>query len=233
MAFGRRPGRRSFAEGDFEPVPRERRGRTVRRIGGFFRPYRWQVVLVVVSIMATSLLGVVNPFLLRAVLDVAIPDEDLFLLNVLVLAMIVVPIVSGLIGMGQTYVNNRVGQAVMQDLRDAVYQHLQRMPLRFFTETRTGEIQSRIANDVGGVQAIVTDTASSVFSNLTIVVTTLVAMVLIDWRLTAISLTILPFFMYLTYRVGKIRRAASEETQESMADMSARSNSSAGAAGSA
>lgn len=221
MGFGRGPRPGGFREGDFEPVPRERRGQTVRRIAGFFRPYRWQVLLVVVSIMATSLLGVVNPFLLRAVLDVAIPEEDLFLLNVLVVAMIIVPVVSGLIGVGQTYVNNRVGQAVMQDLRDAVYQHLQRMPLRFFTETRTGEIQSRIANDVGGVQSVVTDTASSVFSNLTIVITTLVAMVLIDWRLTAISLTILPFFMYLTYRVGKVRRSASEETQKSIADMSA------------
>ncbi len=221
MGFGRGPRGGGFREGDFEPVPRERRGQTVRRIAGFFRPYRWQVLLVVISIVATSLLGVVNPFLLRAVLDVAIPDEDLFLLNVLVIAMIVVPVVSGLIGVGQSYVNNRVGQAVMQDLRDAVYQHLQRMPLRFFTETRTGEIQSRIANDVGGVQSVVTDTASSVFSNLTIVTTTLVAMVLIDWRLTAISLTILPFFLYLTYRVGKVRRAASEETQKSIADMSA------------
>ncbi|MEX1336555.1 MAG: ABC transporter ATP-binding protein [Candidatus Limnocylindrales bacterium] len=221
MGFGRGPGGGRFGEGDFEPVPRERRGQTVRRIAAFFRPYGPQVLLVVVSIVATSLLGVVNPFLLRAVLDVAIPEADLFLLNVLVLAMIIVPLVSGLIGVGQAYVNNRVGQAVMQDLRDAVYEHLQRMPLRFFTETRTGEIQSRIANDVGGVQSVVTDTASSVFSNLTIVLTTLIAMVLIDWRLTAISLTILPFFLYLTYRVGKVRRAASEETQKSIADMSA------------
>ena len=221
MGFGRGPGRGGFREGDFEPVPRERRGQTVRRIAGFFRPYRAQVLVVVVSIVATSLLGVVNPFLLRAVLDVAIPEQDLFLLNVLVVLMIAVPVISGLIGVGQTYVNNRVGQAVMQDLRDAVYEHLQRMPLRFFTETRTGEIQSRIANDVGGVQSVVTDTASSVFSNLTIVVTTFVAMVLIDWRLTAISMTILPFFMYLTYRVGKVRRKASEETQKSIADMSA------------
>ena len=221
MSFGRgaRPGR--FSAGDFEPVPRERRGQTVRRIAGFFRPYRRQVLVVVVSIVVTSLLGVVNPFLLKAVLDVAIPEEDLFLLNVLIVAMIAVPVTSGLIGVGQTYVNNRVGQAVMQDLRDAVYEHLQRMPLRFFTETRTGEIQSRIANDVGGVQSVVTDTASSVFSNLIIVVTTLLAMVIIDWRLTAISLTILPFFLYLTFRVGKVRRQASEETQKSLADMSA------------
>ena len=131
------------------------------KIAGFFGPYRWQVSLVIVSIIATSLLGVVSPFLLKLILDVAIPEGDLFLLNVLVVAMIAVPVMSGLIGVGQTYVNNRVGQSVMQDLRDAVYVHLQRMPLRFFTETRTGEIQSRIANDVGGVQSVVTDTASS------------------------------------------------------------------------
>ncbi len=135
--------------------------------------------------------------------------------------MIAIPVISGLIGVGQTYVNNRVGQAVMEDLRNAVYAHLQKMPLRFFTETRTGEIQSRISNDVGGVQSVVTDTASSVFANLVIVVTTLLAMVLLDWRLTAISLTILPFFMYLTFRVGKVRRAASKETQKSLADVSA------------
>jgi ATP-binding cassette subfamily B protein len=144
-------GGRSFSSRDFTPVPKERRGQTVRRIAGFFRPYRWQVLVVVVSITATSLLGVVTPFLLKALLDVAIPEQDFFLLNVLVLGMIAIPVISGLIGVGQTYVNNRVGQAVMQDLRDAVYEHLQRMPLRFFTETRTGEIQSRIANDVGGV----------------------------------------------------------------------------------
>jgi ATP-binding cassette subfamily B protein len=214
-------GRSSFAGTDFKPVPPERRGETVRRIAGFFRPYRWQVLVVMVSITATSLIGVVTPFLLKLLLDVAIPEQDLFLLNVLVVAMIIIPVVNGLIGVGQTYVNNRVGQSVMQDLRNAVYTHLQRMPLRFFTETRTGEIQSRIANDVGGVQSVVTDTASSVFSNLTIVVITLLAMVLLDWRLTAVSLTILPFFMYLTFRVGRVRREASKQTQASMADMSA------------
>jgi ATP-binding cassette subfamily B protein len=210
-----------FTAGDFTPVPRERRARTVRRISGFFAPYRWQVAAVMVSIVVTSVLGVVNPYLLKLVLDVAIPEGDLLLLDVLVAAMIVVPILSGLIGVGQTYINNRVGQSVMEDLRNAVYVHLQRMPLRFFTETRTGEIQSRLANDVGGVQSVVTDTASSVFSNLIIVVTTLAAMVFIDWRLTLISLVALPFFMYLTYRVGRVRRQVSDETQRAKADMSA------------
>jgi len=211
----------TFNREDFTPVPKERRGQTVRRIAGFFRPYRWQVLVVMVSIIVTSLLGVINPYLLKFLLDVAIPEQDFFLLNVAVVAMIAIPVISGLIGVGQTYVNNRVGQAVMEDLRNAVYAHLQKMPLRFFTETRTGEIQSRISNDVGGVQSVVTDTASSTFANLMIVVTTLLAMVLLDWRLTVISLTILPFFMYLTFRVGKVRRKASTEVQKSLADVSA------------
>ena len=106
--------------------------------------------------------------------------------------MIVLPIVTGLIGVGQAYLNNLIGQNVMQDLRGALYPHLQRMPLRFFTETRTGEIQSRLANDVGGVQAVVTDTASSVTSNLAIAISTVIAMFLIDWRLTLLSLGLLP-----------------------------------------
>ncbi len=134
--------------------------------------------------------------------------------------MIIVPIVSGLIGVGQSYWNNVVGQRVMQDLRNALYAHLQRMPLRFFTETRTGEIQSRLANDVGGVQGVVTDTASSVFSNVIITVTTIIAMLFLSWQLTLLSLIVLPFFMWLTYRVGKVRRSISTETQESLADVS-------------
>ena len=127
--------------------------------------------------------------------------------------MIVIPIVSGLIGVGQSYLNNVIGQNVMQDLRAALYGHLQKMPLRFFTETRTGEIQSRLANDVGGVQAVVTDTASSVTANVAISVSTIIAMFLLNWELALLSLAILPFFMYLTYRVGKIRRDVSGETQ--------------------
>jgi ATP-binding cassette, subfamily B, bacterial len=220
--MGRGPGHMGFGRSaDFTPVPRERRGRTIRRIAEFFRPYRWQVVVVMVSIIVTSILGVINPYLLKLLLDVAIPQQDFLLLNVFVLLMIVLPIISGIISVGQTYVNNKVGQNVMQDLRDALYAHLQRMPLRFFTETRTGEIQSRLANDVGGVQSVVTDTASSVFSNLIIVLTTLLAMVWLDWRLTAISLAAMPFFMWLTYRVGRTRREVTEETQKSLADVSA------------
>ena len=109
----------------------------------------------------------------------------------------------------------------MQDLRTALYTHLQSMPLRFFTETKTGEIQSRLANDVGGIQSVVTDTAASVTSNIAISVSTIIVMFLIDWRLTLLSLGLLPFFMYLTYRVGKANREVRGETQKSLAEMSA------------
>src|SRR5688500_7623676 len=222
MGFGRRGGGGwMMGAEDHGRVPRERRGATIRRIAAFFRPYRLSVAIVLLTIVLTSVLGLINPYLLKLLIDDALPRRDFGLLNLYVGLMIVVPIVSGLIGVGQSYLNNVIGQRVMQDLRNALYAHLQRMPLRFFTETRTGEIQSRLANDVGGVQSVVTDTASSVFANFVIVASTVGAMLILDWRLTALSLGLLPFFMYLTYRVGKIRRRLSTATQESLADISA------------
>ncbi|MGP1674113.1 MAG: ABC transporter ATP-binding protein, partial [Candidatus Limnocylindrales bacterium] len=213
--FGRGPAP------DFVPVPPERRGRTIRRILAFFAPYRPQISVVLVAILITSFVGLANPYLLKLLIDDAIPSRDFGRLNLYVGLMIALPVVTGLIGVGQSYLNNLIGQHVMQDLRGALYTHLQRMPLRFFTETRTGEIQSRLANDVGGVQSVVTDTASSVTSNLAVALSTVVAMILIDWRLTVLSLGLLPFFMYLTFRVGKVRREVSTETQKSLAEMSA------------
>ena len=206
---------------EFTPVPKERRGQTIRRIVAFFNPYRFQVGVVLFAILVTSLLGLINPFLLQALIDQVIVGQDYTNLNLFVGLMIVIPIISGLIGIGQSYLNNVIGQNVMQDLRGALYAHLQRMPLRFFTETRTGEIQSRLANDVGGVQAVVTDTASSVTSNLAIAISTIVAMFILSWQLAVLSLITLPFFMYLTYRVGKVRRDVSGETQRAMAEMTA------------
>ncbi len=203
------------------PIPPERRQRTVRRIVAFFRPYRVQVAVVLVTILGTSLLGLINPILLKLLIDDAIPRLDFGRLNLYVGLMIVIPIVSGLIGVGQSYLNSIIGQSVMQDLRNALYAHLQRQPLRFFTETRTGEIQSRLANDVGGVQSVVTDTATSVTANIAVALSTMVAMLLIDWRLTALSLGLLPFFLYLTQRVGRVRRAVAKETQVALADMTA------------
>jgi ATP-binding cassette, subfamily B, bacterial len=222
MAFpGRGPGARMMGRGDIAPVPKERRGRTIRRIVAFFRPYKGQVAIVLVAILFTSLIGLINPILLKLLIDIAIPERDWGLLNLFVGLMIALPIISGLVGVGQSYLNNVIGQSVMQDLRTALYAHLQRMPLRFFTETKTGEIQSRLANDVGGVQSVVTDTAASLTSNIAIAISTVVAMFIIDWRLTVLSLGLLPFFMYLTYRVGKVNREVRGETQKSLAEMSA------------
>ena len=209
------------ASTNFTPVPKERRARTLRRILVFFEPYRIQVVIVLSAILATSIIGLINPLLLGLLLDQVIIGGDYAKLNLYVGLMIVLPIITGLIGVGQSYLNNVIGQNVMQDLRGALYAHLQSMPLRFFTETRTGEIQSRLANDIGGVQAVVTDTASSLTSNLAIAISTTVAMFLLDWRLALLSLAITPFFLYLTYRVGKVRRQVSSETQKSLAEMTA------------
>jgi ATP-binding cassette subfamily B protein len=209
------------AAGPVEKVPKERRGRTIRRIVAFFRPYKAQVGVVLIAIMLTSFIGLINPILLKLLIDIAIPERDWGLLNLFVGLMVVLPIVSGLIGVGQSYLNNIIGQSVMHDLRTALYAHLQKMPLRFFTETRTGEIQSRLANDVGGIQSVVTDTAASVTSNIAIAVSTIIAMFIIDWRLTVLSLGLLPFFMYLTFRVGKVNREVRGETQKSLAEMSA------------
>ena len=206
---------------DFVRVPPDRRGQTFRRMVAFFAPYRAQVLVVLVAIIATSLLGLLNPFLLKLLTDNVIIGHHFGLLNFYVGLMIVTPVVTGLIGVGQSYLNNLIGQSVMQDLRNALYAHLQRMPLRFFTATRTGEIQSRLANDVGGIQSVVTDTAASITSNVAVALSTMVAMILIDWRLTLLSLGMLPFFLVVTHRIGRVRRTVSTETQQRLAEMTA------------
>ena len=203
------------------PVPRERGVRTARKVLAFFVPYRGRILVVLGAILVTSTLGVINPILLKLLIDVAIGHRDFALLNLFVILMVAIPIVSSVIGVGQQYLNNTIGQGVMRDLRHALYSHLQGMPLRFFTETRTGEIQSRLNNDVGGIQSVVTDTAAGITSNVAVVVSTIVAMLFIDWRLTAMSLVMLPVFAYIANRVGKTRRAASTETQKALADMTA------------
>ncbi len=196
-------------------------GRTLRLIGGFFAPYRWRLAWISVLILVTVSIGVVNPILLKLIIDNLTGPQDLQLLWLQAGLMIVLPIVTSGLGVWQSWLSNVVGQRVMEDLRLALYRHLQWMPLRFFTETRTGEIQSRVSNDVGGVQSVVTDTAASLLSNFATVATTVVAMAILDWRLTVLSLGLLPIFAYITYRVGKVRRQVSTLTQQSMAEMSA------------
>jgi len=204
-------------EGADQPIDAQ----TFRRVVQFFKPYWLRVLLTIVAILITAGLGLINPYLLRAIIDDAIPNRDLNLLYWLVGLMVGIPIVASLIGVGQTYLNVVIGQGVMRDLRDALYQHLQKQSLRFFTATRTGEIQSRISNDVGGVQRVVTETATSVVSNIAIAVTTVIAMWVIDWRLTLISLAMIPIFGYLTARVGMERRKIATSTQRTQADITA------------
>ncbi len=202
-------------EADRRPITRS----TVRRVLAFFRPYRMRVLLTVLAIIVVAVIGLANPFLLKLIIDDALPNRDLGQLYLFVGLMIVLPIATGLIGVGQTYLNTLIGQNVMEDLRNALYRHLQRMPLRFFTSTRTGEIQARLSSDVSGVQQVVTDTATSIVSNLATAISTVVAMWLISWQMTLISLGLLPFFLFMTYKVGEVRRDVQSETQETIADM--------------
>ena len=221
--MGRRPrfaSGKPFKEEDLRPIRRT----TVRRVVSTFRPYRRKVTVVALAICITAGLGVVNPLLIVKVFDNAlfganndcagVPCPNLPLLYSYVALMIAVPLVTSLIGIGQTYLANQVGLHVMQDMRNSLYGHLQRMPLRFFTTTRTGEIQSRLSNDVAGVQSVVTDTASTVLSNVVTIISTIAAMLIISVPLTALSLALLPLFLWLTVKVGTARREVATSTQK-------------------
>jgi ATP-binding cassette subfamily B protein len=193
---------------------------SLRRIGRLFRPYRTRLSGLLALIFVSAGLGVISPFLLREILNEAYPRHDTTLLVELVGGMVALSIITSVIGVAQTWISNQVGQRVMHDLRAAVYAHLQRMSLAFFTHTRTGEVQSRIANDIGGIDSVVTSTATSIVQNVTTVVAVVVAMVLLDWRLAAFSLVLLPFFVWLTRRVGEERRRIQSVRQSRLADMS-------------
>ncbi|MDT9684411.1 ABC transporter ATP-binding protein [Streptomyces sp. TRM76323] len=193
----------------------------IGRILRLFRPYRGRLAFVGLLVGASSLVGVASPFLLREILDTAIPQGRTGLLSLLALGMILTAVVTSVFGVLQTLISTTVGQRVMHDLRTAVYAQLQRMPLAFFTRTRTGEVQSRIANDIGGMQATVTSTATSLVSNLTAVVATVVAMLALDWRLTVVSLLLLPVFVWISRRVGRERKAITTQRQKQMAAMAA------------
>src|SRR5487761_127964 len=192
----------------------------LRRIVALFRPYRWKLLFVGALVAASSLVSLVNPFLIREIIDVALPQGRTGLLAVLALGMIIVAVANSSFSVSQTYVSTRVGQRVMHDLRTAVYSHLQRMSLAFFTRTRTGEGQSRIANDIGGMQATVTTTATSLVSNLTTVVASVIAMIVLDWRLTIASLVMMPVFVWVSRRVGTERRRITRDRQRQLSVLS-------------
>ena len=192
---GRSEEGRRLARAELRPEDVPATPVSLRRVGRLFAPYRVRLGGLLGLIFTSAGLGVISPFLLRGVLDKAIPHRDTTLLTLLVGGMIALSILTSVIGVAQTWVSNQVGQRVMHDLRSAVYRHLQRMSLAFFTHTRTGEVQSRIANDIGGIDSVVTSTATSIVQNVTTVVAVIIAMILLDWRLAAFSLVLLPFFV--------------------------------------
>ncbi|MEV0122330.1 ABC transporter ATP-binding protein [Streptomyces sp. NPDC050703] len=202
-------------------APGQEPPRQMRRILRLFRPYRGRLALVGLLVCAASLVSVATPFLLKEILDTAIPQGRTGLLSLLALGMIISAVVTSVFGVLQTLISTSVGQRVMHDLRTAVYGRLQSMSLAFFTRTRTGEVQSRIANDIGGMQATVTSTATSLVSNLTSVVATIVAMLALDWRLTVVSLLLLPVFVWISRRVGRERKKIATQRQKQMAAMAA------------
>jgi ATP-binding cassette subfamily B protein len=192
----------------------------LRRVFSLFTPYRWRLGAVLTLIGISALLSIVSPFLVRDIFDEALPKDDDRLLTILVLGLIAIAVFTSILGVFQTWLSNLVGQRVMHDLRAQVYRHLQRLSLAFFTRTRTGEVQSRIANDIGGVEGVVTSTATSIVSNVTTVIAAVVAMFLLDWRLAVFSLALIPVFVLLTRRVGNVRRRITTDRQRTMADIS-------------
>ena len=212
---------RSFRGSQKKPPPLldPSRQRDRNRILRLFRPYRVRLGLVLLMIVFSSGLSIINPFLLRAALDTGIFHHDTVLLAWTCGGMIAIALVSNAVSVWQTYVSNVVGQRVMHDLRAAVYHRLQQMSLAFFTRTRTGEVQSRIANDIGGLDSVVTTTATTIAQNATTVIAALVAMCLLDVRLAAISLVFVPPSLWMTRKVGQMRRRITTEQQRRLADL--------------
>ncbi len=209
---GRRKDPQDLTQLADHPVP-------MRRITALFRPHVGKIAIVTVLIVATSVIGLISPFLVREVIDVAIPQQNVSLLLALVGAMIGIAALTAIFGVIQTWLATQVGQAVMHTLRTRVFSHLQRMPMQFFTRTRGGELQSRLTNDINGMQSVVTNTATSVASNVTTAVGTAVAMMALSWRLSLLSLIVIPPAIILTRAVAQMRRKVTSQAQQTLADL--------------
>src|SRR3954454_5701037 len=209
---GRNPDPADRAQLDRSPV-------RWSRVAALFRPYRWQLSVVVALIVASSTVALATPFLVRMVIDEALPARDVRLLVLAVGGMLAVTVTTAVLGVVQTWLSTTVGQRVMHNLRTAVFTHLQRQALGFFTRTKGGEVQSRLMNDIGGMQSVVTSTATSAASNATTVIGTAVAMAALSWRLSLLSLAVLPPAIWLTRRVARMRRAITAQRQRHLADL--------------
>lgn len=196
----------------------------LRRVWDFAQPYQWRVVILLFTILIISGLSLISPLLLRDLIDVAIPNADFARLNWLALGMIGIPLFSGAIGVWQRHINSQIGEGVIYDLRRALYAHMQRMSLRFFTQTRTGEIMSRLNNDVVGAQQAISNTIVTIISNVVSLVMTLAIMLTLEWRLTLLSLAILPLFILPARRIGRVLRDLRRRSMELNAEMNATMN---------
>lgn len=211
--------------GFFVPVGEQKRGKrradrhTLKRVALCFRPYKGQVILVLFTILIAAALSIVFPLMIPLVFDDALAHRNMNHLITYAIIMVIAALTSGVLGVAQTYLNNRVGQYVMRDIRDELYAHLQDLSFRFFTSMRTGEIQSRLSNDVSGAQAAVTDTFSSAITSIVSLIVTVVAMLYLSPLLTLVSFILLPVFLSFTFKVGNVRREFMRATRESLASL--------------
>ena len=215
---------------DVEARPKVSRD-VLRRVAGYGRPYAGRIALMLGTILAISLLSVIPPLLYRALIDHALPQRAFGRLNLLALGMIGIPLLSGLIGVGQRYLSSQIGEGIIYDLRRALFEHIHQMSLRFFTNTRTGELISRLNNDVVGSQQAVTGTAVNIASNTVALISTLVIMLSLEWRLTLISIAVLPLFVLPARRVGRILRRITREQMALNAEMNSLMNETLGVSG--
>ena len=212
-----------YRDGDEAEKPNFSRA-VLKRVLEYARPYRWHVGLMLLTVFVLNAIGLVPPLLMRDLIDNALPNRDGARLNLLALGMVAVPLLTGLIGVGQRYVSSRVGEGIIYDLRRGLYAHLQAMSLRFFTGTKTGEIMSRLSRDVVGAQSAITGTFVSVISNAVQLVVTLAVMLTLEWRLTLIGLVVLPLFILPAKRVAVVLRKIVQEQMTLNAQMNALAN---------
>ena len=211
---------RMAAQPSKRPISKE----TTRRVVACFKPYKNRVAITAVLVLGSASLGLLNPFFLKHIINDGLLKNDLSVVALYSIYTLLATVGSTAFALGFGYLSVLVGQLIMRDLRNQLFQHLQGMSLRFFTGTRTGEIQSRLSNDVTGLQSVVSDTAANILNNVTIVISTLIAMIVIDWRLTLLSVGVMPIFVFIAKWVGDKARTYRQKMQAQTADLSATMN---------
>ncbi len=196
----------------------------VRRVLAYARPYRAHIGLLLATILVTTGLGLLTPLIFRDLLDQALPAGDTARLNWLALGLVAIPVASGAVRVFQRKLNAAVGEGVIYDLRVSLFEHMQRMSIRFFTNTKTGELMSRLNNDVVGAQRAISSTIVDIVTNVITVIATLAVMLTLEWRLTVLGVLVLPFFILAARRLGGRLREIARVQMEYNAQMNAMMN---------